>query len=74
MKTPIARTGPVALITEALEGPRSAYFGLAEGGKSRRPESYYRAADRYVSFDVSNNQILSCLSATGSSASRPTRS
>ncbi len=56
---------PFASFAEALEGPRSAFFGTGPDGKGKRPESHYRSVDRYVRFDVSNNQILCSIAANG---------
>ncbi|MFB3881372.1 MAG: glycoside hydrolase family 125 protein [Armatimonadota bacterium] len=59
-----SRYQPFASFAEALSAPQSAFFGLAEG-RAKRAESHYQSVDDQVSFDVSNNQILCCLSATG---------
>ena len=56
---------PFASLTEALSGPRSDLFGIGPDGGGKRPESYYQSVDRYVSFDVSNNQILCSIAANG---------
>ena len=56
---------PFASLTEALGGPRSDFFGIGPDGRGKRPESYYQSVDRYVSFDVSNGQILCSASANG---------
>jgi hypothetical protein len=48
----------------AMDGPRSAYFGL--GGRPRNPKSYYNKLDAAnLTFDVSNNQILCSITAEG---------
>jgi hypothetical protein len=56
---------PFSSLADALDGPRSAYFGVGSDGQGKRPESYYQRVDRYVSFDVSNNQILCSIAANG---------
>jgi hypothetical protein len=63
MESP-SRPQPFASLAEALSAPQSTFFGLAEG-RAKRAESHYQSVDNHVSFDVSNNQILCCLSATG---------
>ncbi len=59
-----SRPQPFASLADALSAPQSAFFGLTEG-RRKRAESHYQSVDGHVSFDVSNNQILCCLSATG---------
>jgi hypothetical protein len=53
-----------ASLAEALSAPQSTFFGLTEG-RAKRAESHYQSVNNHVSFDVSNNQILCCLSASG---------
>jgi hypothetical protein len=56
---------PFSSLAEALSGPGSDFFGIGPDGRGKRPESYYHSVDRYVSFDVSNNQILCSIAANG---------
>ena len=56
---------PFRSLANALDGPRSAYFGVGPEGQGKRAESYYRSVDRYVSLDISNNQILCSIGANG---------
>lgn len=56
---------PFSSLAEAFDGPRSVFFGVPPGGQSKRPESYYSTKTPYLGFDISNNQILCSINATG---------
>ena len=62
---PIAPFRPFASFDDAFDGPVSEFFGVGPDGRGKRPESYYQSVDRYVSFDISNNQLLCSISANG---------
>ncbi len=56
---------PFESLAEALDGPRSAFFGVPPDGQSKRPESYYQTDTPYLCFDISNNQILCTITSAG---------
>ncbi|HUS47537.1 MAG TPA: hypothetical protein VM098_05430, partial [Phycisphaerae bacterium] len=62
-----ANTGPGRFesLAAAMDGPRSAFFGLGQE-RPRNPESYYSRLDTAnLTFDISNNQILCSFTAGG---------
>ncbi len=59
------RLHPFGSLAEALDGPRSAFFGVPPDGQSKRPESYYGTKTPYLGFDISNNQILCTITSAG---------
>ncbi len=60
-----ARLPPFESLAEALDGARSEFFGIGADGRPRHGTSYYGADTPYLTFDVSNNQILCSITASG---------
>ncbi|MHC4480912.1 MAG: hypothetical protein ACYS1C_08100 [Planctomycetota bacterium] len=56
---------PFESLTAALDGPRSACFGLTEERRPRHSASHYGAEGEDLTFDVSNNRILCSISSRG---------